>query len=73
MGASADPGSVEQDWLGAPMYFSGFSVEEGQHFIEMSGLAVVRLQTETLMEDQGPVAFTWVVAQKPKPIAIARR
>jgi SAM-dependent methyltransferase len=72
MGASADLGSVEPDWLGAPMYFSGYSVEEGQHFIEMAGLAVVRLQVETILEDQRPVAFTWVVAQKPMPIAASR-
>ncbi len=27
-------GQVEPDWLGAPMYFSGYSVEDNQRFVE---------------------------------------
>lgn len=65
MSARGGGGSVEPDWLGAPMYFSGYSVEENQRFLDAAGLLTVSAQVETIYEEGDPVAFLWVVAEKP--------
>src|SRR5947209_6197263 len=37
LSARPDPGTVEPDWLGAPMYFSGYSVEDNRSFVKGAG------------------------------------
>jgi scyllo-inosamine 4-kinase len=51
MGGGLDPGTVEADWLGAPMYFSGYPPEENRRFLEEAGLRVESGQPETILED----------------------
>ena len=57
-------GQVEPDWLGAPMYFSGYSMDDNKRFVEEAGFQVRTATVETIHEDGRPVAFLWVVAQK---------
>jgi SAM-dependent methyltransferase len=64
LGARSDPGTVEPDWLGAPMYFSGYGVDENRRFVERASLDIESAQVETIFEDGEPVAFLWVVAQR---------
>jgi lactoylglutathione lyase len=66
---SAQPnwGQVEPDWLGAPMYFSGYSVDDNKRFVEEAGFDVRMATVETIHEDGRPVAFLWVVAEKRTP------
>jgi imidazolonepropionase-like amidohydrolase len=59
-----DPGTVEQDWLGAPMYFSGVAWDVGLDLIRASGLEIVSAREETADEDGKTVAFLWIVARK---------
>lgn len=66
MSARANRGAVEPDWLGAPMYFSGYPVEENQRFVERAGLEITSARIETILEQNRPVAFLWVVARKPE-------
>jgi SAM-dependent methyltransferase len=42
MAAGLDPGAVEADWLGAPMYFSGYPPAENRRFLEAAGFAGAR-------------------------------
>lgn len=69
MGASRDPGSIEHDWLGVPMYFSGHDSATGRQLVAQAGLQIVSARTEIAEEDDRPVPFLWVVARKPAPDA----
>jgi SAM-dependent methyltransferase len=64
MGAGASKGSVEEDWLGAPMYFSHHDSETNKRLVEEAGLRIVRAEEETEDEHGEPVPFLWVVARK---------
>jgi SAM-dependent methyltransferase len=53
-----------EDFLGAPMYWSGFDSETNKRLVEEAGLLIVSAQEETAIEFDKPVAFLWVVARK---------
>jgi SAM-dependent methyltransferase len=65
MGARSNRGDVEADWLGAPMYFSGYAPDENRRFVEQAGLAIESAQEEAILENGEPVIFHWIVARKP--------
>ena len=65
LAGGVDRGTVEPDFLGVPMFFSGYPPEENRRFLEHSGLAVHLLRREQILEDGRPVGFLWAVAQKP--------
>lgn len=64
LGISNDPGSIEPDWLGAPMYWSSFDAQTNLDLVNQAGFTLV--ETETLIDDEDgqPVLFLWVLAQK---------
>jgi SAM-dependent methyltransferase len=62
MGARDNPDDVEQDWLGAPMFFSHYDGETNTRLVREAGFDVVSLEDETEEEYGVPVAFRWVVA-----------
>ena len=56
----------EPRWLnGAPMYWSGYSLEETMRFLDEAGLAVAEANMETNVEDGEAAPFLWVVGTKP--------
>ena len=59
-----DPGTLEADWLGAPMYFSGYTSEESRSFVVAAGLSIVSLQPEPIVENGRTTEFLWLVARK---------
>jgi SAM-dependent methyltransferase len=63
--ASDDPGTIEDDWLGAPMFFNGYDGETGKQLVSAAGLNVLSAEEITEEEDRVPVTFLWIVAQKP--------
>jgi ubiquinone/menaquinone biosynthesis C-methylase UbiE len=65
MGASATENGYEEDWLGAPMYWSHFDAETNQQLVEEAGLVIESATLETANEDGALVTFLWVVARKP--------
>jgi SAM-dependent methyltransferase len=65
MGAGDDPGTVEDDWLGAPMYFSAFDAATNRRLVEDAGFELLSAEEITSDEDGVPVTFLWVVARKP--------
>jgi ubiquinone/menaquinone biosynthesis C-methylase UbiE len=58
-------GAIEDDWLGAPMYFSGHDERTNRRMVEDVGLAILSAQQETADEFGGPTTFLWIVASKP--------
>ncbi len=59
-------GMVEDDWLGAPTYFSGYDAEANRRLVRDAGLVVERGQAETDDEFGKPATFFWIVACKPR-------
>jgi SAM-dependent methyltransferase len=85
MGSGANPGAIEPNWLGAPMYFSGYAPDDTARFVEEAGLRVesARVETPERRTTRRPgevveqASFLWVVATKPDgagrpPEAVAR-
>ena len=64
LGVHTDTGTIEPDWLGAPMYFSGYATADNQRFIERAGLHIVSAREETIRENSRPTTFLWVVARQ---------
>jgi SAM-dependent methyltransferase len=63
LAAGADRGTIEPDWLGVPMYFSGEAPEDVRRALAAARLRIERFQEETISEDGRPAAFRWVVAR----------
>ncbi len=64
MGARDNPGDIEEDWLGAPMYWSQWDAPTNQRLVTEAGLHVVSANEETAEEFGAPITFLWVVAEK---------
>ncbi len=55
-----------RDWLGAPMYWSGFSVEDSRRMVIAAGFDILSAREETEEEEEaawGEVTFFWVIAE----------
>lgn len=65
MGAQSTEAGFEQDWLGAPMYWSSFDSQTNERLITGAGLQIISAREETADEFGQPVTFLWIVAQKP--------
>jgi SAM-dependent methyltransferase len=65
LGTGDDPGTVEDNWLGAPMYFSSYDAPASERLVTEAGLDVDSADEITEDEDGVPVTFLWIVARKP--------
>jgi SAM-dependent methyltransferase len=54
----------EDDWLGAPMYWSSLGRDATLAMVTDAGLRVVAAEVETGVEDGREVNFLWVTAQR---------
>ena len=63
-GTRLNPGFVEDDWLGAPMYFSGYPPAQTERFLAEAGFALVSGRVETIVEEGRPARFYWIAADK---------
>jgi ubiquinone/menaquinone biosynthesis C-methylase UbiE len=64
MGAMESEG-MEDDWLGAPMYWSHFDAETNQRLVMNAGFELVEARLDTADEDGRPVTHLWIVGRKP--------
>ena len=64
-GARDEPGALDPDWLGAPMYFSHFDAATNGRHVEGADLRLLASHEETADEDGRPATFPWVVAKRP--------
>lgn len=64
LGVSDNPGSIEPDWLGAPMYWSSYDAQTNLDGVQQAGLTLI--ETEILLDDEDGenVPFLWILAQK---------
>ena len=66
LGVEDDPGGIEDDWLGVPMYFSQFSARVNRRLIEEAGLVIERADVVNEPEDRHDARFLWVLARAPR-------
>ena len=66
MGTRSMKADYDEDFLGAPMYWSSFRSETNRCLVEEAGLHVISAREETAEEFGNPVTFLWVIAQKGK-------
>jgi SAM-dependent methyltransferase len=55
----------EDDWLGVPMFFSGFDPSTNEALVRAAGMRVVESRIEPMQEPEGEVRFHWLLAEKP--------
>jgi len=64
VGSSED--AVEEDWLGAPMFFASFDRGQNRVLLAEAGFDLLRERVIPIDEPgHGPVSFMWVLARKP--------
>jgi cyclopropane fatty-acyl-phospholipid synthase-like methyltransferase len=63
--AGDSPDAVEDDFVGVPMFFSGFDARTNRRLLEDAGLAVLREEVVTMREPEGDARFHWVLASRP--------
>lgn len=63
MGATESEGT-EEDWLGAPMYWSHFDAETNQQLVTNAGLEVSEATLDIAYEDGQPFTHQWIVGRK---------
>ncbi len=64
MASGDNPGEVESDWLGAPMFFSHFDGRTNEKLINETGFEIVSAVDESEKEFGRPVCWRWFVARK---------
>jgi cyclopropane fatty-acyl-phospholipid synthase-like methyltransferase len=72
MASADDPGTIEGDWMGVPMFFSGFDASTNKSLIEDAGFDTIEEEVVTHEEDGRTVAFLWVLAQAMHPMTPSR-
>jgi len=60
LGTEDLPASVEEDWLGAPMYWSGYDAATNLRLVQEAGFALIETEIATQLEDGQNVEFLWV-------------
>jgi uridine kinase/SAM-dependent methyltransferase len=69
-GAGRPHETVDADWLGAPMFFSGLGEDANERLVREAGLTILRSRVEHQQEpasapgtEPEPVAFHWILAR----------
>jgi cyclopropane fatty-acyl-phospholipid synthase-like methyltransferase len=57
------PGDID-DWLGAPMYWSGYDSQRNRELLRAAGLTIHSAVEEHADEDGQDVVFLWVIAER---------
>jgi GrpB-like predicted nucleotidyltransferase (UPF0157 family) len=65
-GAGDDRGSVEQSWLGVPMFFSGYEPDVSRSLVGEAGFVDIQTEVVTQREDGADASFLWTVARAPE-------
>jgi ubiquinone/menaquinone biosynthesis C-methylase UbiE len=64
LGVSDDPGTMNEDWLGARMYWSSFNAAANIEQVKKAGFAIVESEVLSINEDGDMVPFLWILAKK---------
>jgi SAM-dependent methyltransferase len=65
LGVGDAPGAVEQDWLGAPMFFSHYDADTNRRLVGEAGFDLIVDEIVAMHEEgHGEARFLWILAQK---------
>lgn len=64
LGARDNPADLVDDWLGAPMFWSGHDAATAEALVAAAGFNVAQARIETADEDGQPIRFLWIVARR---------
>jgi SAM-dependent methyltransferase len=65
LGAGDTEDEVQEDWLGVPMFFAGFTPDANERALIGAGFELELSETRSeIEEDEGEVTFHWVIAKK---------
>jgi cyclopropane fatty-acyl-phospholipid synthase-like methyltransferase len=57
--------SVQDDWLGVPMFFGSYTEDETRELLRRAGFDLIRDEVVPIVEpDEGPAEFLWVLARQ---------
>jgi ubiquinone/menaquinone biosynthesis C-methylase UbiE len=62
MGVRSVRADFTVDYMGTPMYWSGFDTETNQRLVEEAGFRIISAQEETATEFDESVTFLWIIA-----------
>lgn len=65
MSARSTEAGYDKNWLGAPMYWSGYDSETNKRLVTEAGLSIISANEEDQEEFGESVTFLWIVAEKP--------
>ncbi len=65
MGGGGGGEGMEENWLGAPMYWSNWDRSTNIRLVIGAGFEIVRADDEIVEEDGRPVPFLWLIARRP--------
>ena len=66
LGVGGSEDVVEEDWLGAPMFFASFDAETNRRLVAAAGFEIVRDRVVEHDEPgHGRVSFMWLLARRP--------
>jgi SAM-dependent methyltransferase len=61
----SDSESIQDDWLGVPMFFASYTPDENRALVEKAGLEIVRDEAVTIIEpEEGEACFQWLLAAR---------
>jgi SAM-dependent methyltransferase len=67
MGTADARDEIDEDWLGAPMFFASFEETTNKEMLERTGFAIEEARVVPFEEPgHGLVRFMWVLARRPK-------
>ena len=62
--SSADSPDWTGDWLGQPMFFSGYDAEANRTLLDEAGFEILDDEEVEIVEPEGPARFLWVLARR---------
>jgi SAM-dependent methyltransferase len=66
LGAGDTDDEIEEDWLGVPMFFAGFTPDANERSLLDAGFELELSETRSEFElGEGEATFHWVIARKP--------
>jgi len=64
LSAGGESDGVQDDFLGVPMYFSGFAVDDNQRLLRAAGFELLLSEVVTIQEPDGAATFLWVLGRR---------
>jgi ubiquinone/menaquinone biosynthesis C-methylase UbiE len=61
--ASGSSDGIQDDFLGVPMFFSGYDADTNRELVVAAGFELVQHEVVTIHEPDGPAGFLWLLAR----------